>query len=139
MSEINSLLLQMLSKLITDYECVLDKTVDIDLTLGFPVCINGAAESLWFNPQDTQNVLIINQSLGESSLLPDNDELKDIANGELLSLVVCNTSRVVTLVLTQKDSEDIVIPITDVEEKEYNLVCMEDLFFCLAQEIADSM
>lgn len=139
MTIVNSLLLEMLSKLITDYECVLDKTVDIDLTLGFPVCINGAAESLWFNPQDTQNVLIINQSLGESSLLPDNDELKDIANGELLSLVVCNTSRVVTLVLTQKDSEDIVIPITDVEETKYNLVSMEDLFFCLAQEIADNM
>jgi hypothetical protein len=136
---VNSLLLGMLSKLITDYESTLDKTIDMDLNLGFPVCINGGAECLWFNPQDTKNILVINQSLGDSSFLADNDELKDIANGEQLSLVICNISRVVTLVLTQKDSEDIVIAITDVEEKEYNLVSMEDLFFCLAQEIADNL
>lgn len=136
MNKVNSLLLRMLSKLITGDESVLDKTIDIDLNLGFPVCINGAAESLWFNPHDTQNVLVINQSLGESSLLPDNDELKGIVNGETLSLMICNISRAVTLVLTQKESEDIVIPITDIEEKEYHLVSMEDLFFCLAEEIA---
>lgn len=139
MSNINSLLLKMLAKLITGYESVLDQTIDMDLKLGFPVCINGAAESLWFNPDDTQNILVINQSLGESSLLPDNDEIQDIVNGETLSLVVCNVSRVVTLVLTQKESENIVIPITDVEEKEYNLVSMEDLFFNLAEEISFNM
>lgn len=139
MSNINSLLLKMLAKLITGYESVLDQTIDMDLKLGFPVCINGAAESLWFNPNDTQNILVINQSLGESSLLPDNDEIQDIVNGETLSLVVCNVSRVVTLVLTQKESENIVIPITDVEEKEYNLVSMEDLFFNLAEEISFNM
>jgi hypothetical protein len=136
MNNVNVLLLQMLSKFITDTGSTLDQTMDVDTDLGFPVCIDGAAETLWFNPQDNQNTLIINQSLGDSSLLLDNDELEDIAHMEQLSLVMCNLSRLTTLVLSQKESEDIVIPITDAEEKEYKLVSMEDLFFNLADEIS---
>ena len=134
-----SILFRRLALLITDTDVVFDSIIEKNDKLGYPVYINGGAGTLWFKFASFKNTLMVNSQIGHNSLLPINAEFEDIVQNNDLLLVICNTTREVNLVLTQLESENIVIPITDIEEKKYNLVNMESLFFYLAKAISNNL
>jgi hypothetical protein len=138
-NKINTKLLNLLSKFITGYDVVLDKALDIDITYGYPVCVDGAAASLWFQIEEENHVLTINTALSNSSLITMDDELYDYACCETLSLVMCKISGLFRLVLSQREKDNIEIVIDDKIEKKYKLVCCEDLFINLTGMVADQI
>jgi hypothetical protein len=130
-------LLRILAKMITGTDVTVDRSMNIvENQLKVPVCINGAGENLTYTMKEDSIILILSESLGDSSLSCGYGlNLFDIVNGKKFQLVHQKTTNLTTLVLEGYTS----IAINRKIEELYSMIYFEDLFADLLLEHSDHM